>query len=155
YDLITGEPPPITQVGTVNLYTEEFFALLRSRLRPGGFVTYWLPLWDVGGAGARQIVRAFLDVFPGAVLLSGYGPELILVGRKGGPIEIDPELVAHNLRAVPALREDLRGLELATVPDLVGMLAATAPTLERATRGVAPLRDDHPMLEYAIRELEA
>ena len=34
------------------------------------------------------------------------------------------------------------------------MLAATAPTLERATRGTAPLRDDRPVLEYAIREVQ-
>jgi spermidine synthase len=155
YDLITGEPPPITHAGTVNLYTEEFFELLRSRLRPGGFVTYWLPLWQVGGAGARAIVRAFLDVFPGAVLLSGHGAELILVGRKGGSIELDPERAIRRLGELPALREDLRGIELATVPDLVGMLVATAPTLERATRGAPPLRDDRPMLEYAIRVVQA
>ncbi len=155
YDLITGEPPPITHAGAVNLYTEEFFELLRSRLRPGGFVTYWLPLWQVGGDGARAVVRAFLDVFPGAVLLSGHGPELILLGRKGGSIEIDPELATRRLGEVPTLREDLRGIELATVPDLVGMLAATAPTLEQATRNTAPLRDDRPMLEYAIREVQA
>jgi spermidine synthase len=155
YDLITGEPPPITHAGTFNLYTEEFFELLRSRLRPGGFVTYWLPLWQVGGAGARAVVRAFLDVFPGAVLLSGHGAELILVGRKGGSIELDPERAMSRLGELPALREDLRGIELATVPDLVGMLAATAPTLEQATRSTPPLRDDRPMLEYAIREVQA
>jgi hypothetical protein len=34
YDLITGEPPPITHAGTVNLYSKEYFELLRSRLRP-------------------------------------------------------------------------------------------------------------------------
>jgi spermidine synthase len=155
YDLITGEPPPITHAGAVNLYTREFFDLLHSRLRPGGFVTYWLPLWQVGGTAARAVVRAFLDVFPGAVLLSGHGTELILVGRKEGAIEIDPEQVKRRLDELPALREDLRGIELESIDDLVGMLAATAPTLERATRGAAPLRDDRPLLEYAIRELHA
>jgi spermidine synthase len=155
YDLITGEPPPITQAGVVNLYTREFFELLRSRLRPGGFATYWLPLGHVGEAVARSMVRAFLDAFPGAVLLSGHADELILVGRQQGRIEIDPEAVMRRVRAIPALREDLRGIELATVADLVGMLVATAPTLERATRGVPPLRDDHPILEYGIRPLQS
>jgi spermidine synthase len=155
YDLITGEPPPITHAGSVNLYTREFFALLHSRLRVGGFATYWLPLWQVGEDAARAIVRAFLDAFPGAVLLSGYGSELILVGRKQGSIEIDPERVMRRQDELPALREDLRGLELAGVDDLVGMLAATAPTLERATHGAAPLRDDRPLLEYALRALDS
>jgi hypothetical protein len=78
----------------------------------------------------------------------------MLVGRKDAPIEIDPERVKSYLAELPALREDLRGIELASVPDLVGMLAATAPTLERATRDTAPLTDDHPLLEYAIREMQ-
>lgn len=154
YDLITGEPPPITHAGVVNLYTLEFFELLRSRLRTGGFATYWLPLGHVGEAVARSIVRAFLDAFPGAVLLSGHADELILVGRKQGPIEIDPQLAMERVAALPALREDLRGIELDSVPDLVGLLAATTTTLEKATQGVAPLRDDLPTLEYGIRELQ-
>jgi spermidine synthase len=154
YDLITGEPPPITHAGVSNLYTEEFFALARSRLRRGGFVTYWLPLWQVGESTARAVIRAFLDVFPGAVLLSGYGPELILVGRKEAAIEIHPQQVLQRLNELPALREDLRGIELASIPDLVGMLVAASPGLEKATRGVSPLRDDRPLLEYAVRELQ-
>jgi spermidine synthase len=154
YDLITGEPPPITHAGVNNLYTEEFFALARSRLRRGGYVTYWLPLWQVGESAARAVIRGFLDVFPGAVLLSGYGPELILVGRKDAAIEIDPRQVRQRLNELPALREDLRGIELASISDLVGMLVAAAPGLARATSGASPLRDDRPLLEYAVRELQ-
>ncbi|HEX9710108.1 MAG TPA: fused MFS/spermidine synthase, partial [Candidatus Thermoplasmatota archaeon] len=44
FDLITGEPPPPQIANVVNLYTREYFALMRDRLREGGFVTYWLPL---------------------------------------------------------------------------------------------------------------
>jgi spermidine synthase len=155
YDLVTGEPPPITHAGVVNLYTREFFELVRSRLRPGGLATYWLPLGQVGDGAARSMVRAFLDVFPNAVLLSGYRTHLILVGRKGGRIEIDPAAVARRLASQPALRDDLRPLSLDSPVEIVGMLAATPETLERATRGVAPLRDDDPILEYAVHELQA
>jgi tetratricopeptide (TPR) repeat protein len=35
------------------------------------------------------------------------------------------------------------------------MLASSAETMERATRGVEPLRDDLPLLEYASRKLGA
>ena len=155
YDLVTGEPPPPTHVGVVNLYTREFFELARSRLRPGGWMTYWLPLHTVGESVARKMVRAFLDVFPQAVLLSGYRDELILVGRRQAPIEIHPDLVERRVAAVPGLRSELRGIALGSPVELVGMLAATTPTLERATRGVEPLRDDRPILEYGIRELQS
>jgi predicted membrane-bound spermidine synthase len=101
YDLITGEPPPIAHAGVVNLYSREFFELAASRLRPRGMLTYWLPLNQVGEEVARSIVRAFLDVFPGAVLLSGHGHQLILVGRKGGTLALDPERVRRALAGDP------------------------------------------------------
>ena len=44
YDLITAEPPPPMLAGVVNLYTREYFSLVRDRLAEGGMVTYWLPL---------------------------------------------------------------------------------------------------------------
>src|SRR6266542_2080847 len=44
YDIITGEPPPPKVAGSVNLYTEEFFSLMKSRLNEGGIATFWLPM---------------------------------------------------------------------------------------------------------------
>ena len=71
YDLITGEPPPIPHAGVVALYSREFFALARSRLRPGGLISYWFPIRQAAPDAARSLVRAFVDVFPESVLLSG------------------------------------------------------------------------------------
>ncbi|HEX8076704.1 MAG TPA: fused MFS/spermidine synthase, partial [Chthoniobacterales bacterium] len=36
YDIITGEPPPLKVAGAVNLYTEQFFSLMKVRLKDGG-----------------------------------------------------------------------------------------------------------------------
>ncbi len=44
YDLIIIDGnPPLYSSGTVNLYTKEFLALARSRLRPDGVLVLWLP----------------------------------------------------------------------------------------------------------------
>jgi predicted membrane-bound spermidine synthase len=155
YDLITGEPPPIAFAGVVNLYTREFFASAEERLRPGGFVTYWLPAIQVGEEAARAVVAAFVEVFPESVLLSGWRHQLILVGRKGAPIELDPERMRRRVEQVPGLHRELRWLSMDRPADVVAMLAATAETLERATRGHPPVSDDHPQLEYASRMLRA
>ena len=153
YDLITGEPPPLPHAGVVNLYTREFFELVRSRLRPGGIATYWLPAFQIGEAATRAVVRAFLDVFPGALLLDAHTQQLILVGRRDGPLEFDPARLREQLQASPALARDLRWSSLDRAAEWVGTFAASAATLERATAGVAPLSDDRPRLEYESREL--
>src|SRR5207247_2141215 len=47
YDVITGEPPPPKIVGAVNLYTEQFFALMSARLKENGIATFWLPIYQL------------------------------------------------------------------------------------------------------------
>ena len=49
YDLITLEPPPIGYAGVAALYSREFYALARTRLKPSGYVSQWLPAYQVPG----------------------------------------------------------------------------------------------------------
>jgi spermidine synthase len=148
YDLVTGEPPPIAYAGVVNLYTREFFALARSRLRPGGLFSYWFPISQVTEDVARSLVAAFVEVFPDSVLLSGFENELILLGANGPLPSVDPQRLAEEIGADPALARDLRAVYLDRPEDFVGAFAASADTMRRASRGVQPVTDDHPALEY-------
>ncbi len=63
YDIISGEPPPPKVAGSVNLYTEEFFSLVNSRLKEGGIATFWLPLNLLKVDEAKAILRAFHNAF--------------------------------------------------------------------------------------------
>ena len=149
FDLITLEPPPIAFAGVGSLYSREFYELARSRLRPGAYLTQWLPLSQVPPATALSMVRAFIDVFPQAVLLSGWMDELILMGRNGGPPAIDPARVEARLAAAPRLREELARIQLGTLTELVGTFVAAADTLSAATEPYPPATDDYPIQEYA------
>ncbi len=148
YDLITGEPPPIAFAGVVSLYTREFFELARSRLRPGGIVSYWLPIRQVSAGAALSVVRTFVEVFPDSVLLSGAGSELILLGSLGGPPQLDLARIRSRLAALPAVAEDLHRVYLDRPQELVGTFAASADTMRRASARARPLMDDRPTLEY-------
>jgi spermidine synthase len=148
YDLVTLEPPPIAQAGVGALYAREFYALAKSRLRAGGFLTQWLPAYQVRADAAISMVRAFLDVFPDAVLLSGYERHLILVGRKGAPNQIDPTELRARLLDRPLVRQDLEKIDLGSARAILGTFAAAGATLDMATAGVAPASDDWPVSEY-------
>jgi len=149
YDLITLEPPPINLAGVSALYSREFYELARSRLRPGGFVTQWLPPKQVSAEAVLAAVRAFMEVFPQAVLVSGTGLELILMGTAADSIEIDPARVARALSERPAVRDDLGRFSMARLTEIIGSFVSDAATMERVTEGVPPLTDDMPIMEYA------
>ncbi|MGH7287715.1 MAG: tetratricopeptide repeat protein, partial [Myxococcota bacterium] len=148
YDLITGEPPPITQAGVVALYSREFFALARSRLRPGGLISYWLPIRQAMPDVARSLVRSFVEVFPDSVLLSGGRTELILLGRVGGSPQLDPEHVRTRLAELPQVAKDLHGVYLGRLQELFSTFVASAETMRYASLRARALTDDRPALEY-------
>ena len=153
YDLITLEPPPIAHAGVAALYSEEFYALARTRLKPKGFMSQWLPVYQVPAASTLAMIRAFLDVFPQSVLVSGATDDLLLVGANDSRIEIDPTRVATAIANAPALQADLQRVDLGSAREIVGMFLASPQSLADATRASAPVTDDRPIQEYGVRSL--
>jgi len=149
YDLVTLEPPPINFTGVAALYSKEFYALVRDRLRAGGFVSQWLPIGQVPPATVRSMVRALVEVFPNAILVNGDSSDFILLGRKDRPITLDPVALARRLDANPPVRADLQRTEIGTDTEIFGMFAADAYRLKVGAGQSLPVTDDLPMLEYA------
>jgi spermidine synthase len=155
YDLITLEPPPIAHAGVGALYSREFYALARARLTSGGYLSQWLPAYQVPAETSLAMVRAFVDVFPNAVLLSGMQAELLLIGTTADRLELDPSVLALALAKEPDVLADLGRVDLAGVKEIVGTFLGSPETLARATRGSTPVSDDRPLQEYGVRSVLA
>jgi spermidine synthase len=152
YDLIALEPPPIGYAGVASLYSEEFYQLARTRLRPDGFVSQWLPAYQVPTATTLSMIRSFVDVFPQSVLLSGAQADLILIGANNR-IEVDPNQLFAALTQRASVRADLARVDLGTPREIVGMFVGSATTLANATRNAVPVTDDRPVQEFGVRSL--
>ena len=155
YDLITLEPPPISFAGVANLYSSEFYRLARDRLRANGYISQWLPAYQVHEASVRSIVRSFVDIFPQAVLLAAADRQLILLGKKSEEIYIVPEHLQAALAKNPAVARDLARVHLATPTEIIGTFLASAETLARAVKDASPVTDDNPIMEYSIGSINA
>ena len=151
YDLIALEPPPIAHAGVGALYSSEFYALARARLTAKGYISQWLPAYQVPADTTLAMIRAFVDIFPQAVLLCGTNQELLLVGTTDSRIEIDPNRLAMALADAPAVQSDLRRIGLGTITDIVGTFVAAPRTLHEATRAQGPVTDDRPIQEYGAK----
>lgn len=151
YDLITLEPPPIAFAGVGALYSREFYALAKSRLAPGGLVSQWLPAYQVTPEVARAMAASFVAEFPDAVLLSGHGAELILLGSKGGDAKLHLDAVHRRLAQRPGVAQDLGQFELGTDDQLVALYVASAGELQQYVAGSPRVTDDRPLNEYGAR----
>ena len=153
YDLIALEPPPIAYAGVASLYSTEFYRLARTRLTSQGYISQWLPAYQVPASTTLAMIRSFVDVFPQAVLLSGAAGELLLVGTPGPRIEIEPDRLMRAIAQRPGVAADLQRLDLGTPREIVGTFVGSPTRLAAATRNADAVTDDRPVQEYGVRSL--
>jgi spermidine synthase len=143
YDIITGEPPPPKVAGSVNLYTEEFFSLMNTRLKEGGIATFWLPIYQLKIDEAKTILRAFHNAFPNASVWAGPDEEWIMMGIKGPGEKIAAEDIRRLWRD-PRIGPDLRRIGVEVPQQLAALFVMDGEEIERITRDIAPLTDFYP-----------
>ena len=93
FDIIEADALRPTSAYSGNLYSEAYFTLVRSRLKPNGLAATWVP--------TVRISNTFVKVFPYVAQLPG-----VLIGSNE-PFEIDPTAMAQRL-AAPRIRDHYR-----------------------------------------------
>ncbi len=150
YDVITIDPPPpVEAAGSSLLYSREFYAVVRKRLRPGGILQQWLP----GGEPlvVASVARALADSFPHVRTFrypEGWGIHFLASLSPIPPASaselatrLPPRAAADLVEwgPAPTPAEQFRAILAGEVP--VSSLIAIVPR--------APaLRDDRPLNEY-------
>jgi spermidine synthase len=147
YDVITLEPPPPSAAGVVNLYSRDFYELVRSRLEQGGLMAQWWPLPAQNDEDSRSLVRSFLDVFPHASAWTTELHEVLLVGSMS-PLELDGVRIERRwARGEVAARLGEVGIESPAA--LLATWLTDRAGLERYAGDAPPVTDDRPRIEHA------
>ncbi len=147
YDVITLEPPPPSAAGVVNLYSSDFYALARTRLRPGGLFAQWLPIATQNDEDSRSLVRSFLDVFPHASLWTTELHEMLLIGSLE-PLALDAGRIAARFSDAE-LAAALRAVGVASPAALLGTWITDRAGLAAYAGDGPPVTDDRPRIEHA------
>jgi spermidine synthase len=142
YDIVTADAIVPMFAGAGNLYSAEYFRLMRRVLGPGGLVVQWV--WGTE-AEYKAIARTFLSVFPNTtVWLDGS----LLVGSLE-PLKIRRQDFDWKL-GLPGRAQGLRDMDVASYEDLRRAFKA-GPDELRAFVGDGPiLTDDRPLAEYFL-----
>jgi spermidine synthase len=152
YDaIIVDPPPPVQTAGSSLLYSEEFYAVAKQRLVPGGILQQWLPEADAPtqASAARAIKNSFayVRVFPG---IQGWGWHF-LASEHPIPKRTAAELVA---RMPPSAVSDMMEWGPAASPeDQVNLLLSHESSTDAVialSPATAALDDDRPINEFFL-----
>jgi spermidine synthase len=154
YDIITSDPIHPWVKGMASLYTTEYFELCKRHLKPGGFVTQWVPLYESSMEAARTEIATFFEAFPngtiwGNVNTDGAGYDLVLMGQVE-PLKIDPEAMQRRLVSpgYERFRQALFEAGYPTAVDLLSTYTAQATDLKEWSKGAEINRDRNLRLQY-------
>ena len=145
YDVIISEPSNPWMAGLANLYTHEFFCLVRNRLNNNGIFVQWIHSYQMDWETFALVGRTFCHVFPKSLLVrtAPYvgGGDWLLIGLKGEK-ELNLENAFNNL---PFIRQS-KSITLLNPKSLYGLI--TSEDLQRLF-GPGPINTDNmPRLEF-------
>jgi spermidine synthase len=142
YDVVTADVIHPIYAGSGNLYSAEYFRLIRSVLKPGGLVLQWAAGTD---AEYKLIARTFASVFPETTV---WADGSLLVGALE-PLRLRPSDFERKLER-PGDAQGIHDLGISTFDQLLKMYRA-GPEELRAFVGAGPvLTDDRPLVEYFL-----
>jgi spermidine synthase len=153
FDAITSDPLDPWVKGAATLYSEEFFTLAKSKLRPGGVVTLFVQLYESNTAAVKSEIGTFMKVFPNSVVWgntnNGQGYDLVLMGQ-AEPIKINLDEMEAKLRSpeFAEVAQSLREIGFNSATELFATYAGQPTDLAPWLKDAQINRDRNLRLQY-------
>jgi spermidine synthase len=149
YDLILSDSNHPRFRGNAALYARDYIANCSRRLRPGGLLSTWLPLYGMSVDDIRGILKSFRAVFPHVqVWYENVEPnENTIVIASLEPITIDPSSLTRRL-AEERVARDLAEVGIISTDQLLDFFLLGDRAVSEFSRTGRLNTDDHPTLEF-------
>jgi spermidine synthase len=144
YDIIISEPSNPWMAGVNNLFTTEFYTLVKRRLNAHGIFCQWIQSYEMSDETLKVLLDTLTDSFPHVHLFGSYmGSDLIFIAS------MEPIALAPGAEKVfpdaPAVAADLLKVGVGNVADL-GLLYTSA--VSRPAEGGLRNNDDNSLIQY-------
>jgi tetratricopeptide (TPR) repeat protein len=152
YDVIVSIPSNPSVAGVSNLYTVDFYRLVRERLTPSGVFLGWMQLYHISEEVLWTAAASLLEVFPHVAVFQPSRHVMFLASQQ--PIQVPWETYLARSSA-PAVERGLRLLDFREPMEVLAHFVGTESVLEASLKGVSQRNtDDNVWLEHQMaREL--
>jgi spermidine synthase len=148
YDVIISEPSNPWMTVAANLFTEDFFHMARTRVRPGGIFCQWIQNYYLPAEDLRSIVAAFRSAFPNVLLFETFGGvDLLLLGSEE-PLALDLEAMEQRMAELK-VRMDLGRVGMRNPVDVLSLFRLGTDEVRRLVDGAPRNTDDNARVEFS------
>ncbi|MGH7795736.1 MAG: fused MFS/spermidine synthase [Candidatus Binatia bacterium] len=148
YDVITAEPSNPWIAGIANLYTREFYQVIKSKIKDDGIFAQWFHNYSMSPDDFRMVFRTFVEAFPHVSLWSMKESDFLLIGSKKEQVFNYPAVkqIYDNNKM---LQSDFDYLGLSDVYAVQGFYRMNREGFLEFSKGAAINTDDGAELEFS------
>lgn len=148
YDVVISEPSNPWMTVASNLFTREFFAAARRRVRPGGIFCQWFQVYSLTPEDLRSLLATFRTAFPNMLVFGvGDASDLIVLGSDR-PIPLDWTALSGRMTELP-IAVDLARVGIRRPEDLLAQVYMDSPEVGAYVQGARLNTDDNALIEFS------
>lgn len=148
YDVITAEPSNPWIAGIANLYTREFYQVIKSKIKDDGIFAQWFHNYSMSPDDFRMVFRTFVEAFPHVSLWAMKESDFLLIGSKQEH-PFDYAAVKQIYDNNPMLRSDFEYLGMSDVYAVQGFYRMDRDGFLAFSKGADINTDDGAQLEFS------
>jgi spermidine synthase len=148
YDVIISEPSNPWMTVASNLFTEDFFRMARTRVKPGGIFSQWIQNYYLPAEDLRSIVAAFHDSFRYVLLFETYGGVDLLMMGSDEPLVLDLDELGERMGELQ-VRMDLGRVGIRAPLHVVSLYRLGTEEIARLIEGAPRNTDDNARVEFS------
>ncbi|MBL7100463.1 MAG: fused MFS/spermidine synthase [Nanoarchaeota archaeon] len=158
YDIITSEPADPWQSTSTNLYSKEFYEIVREHLNENGLFAQWVPIYEFSVKDFRIFYNTFQSVFPHVIafgnardeIIDNYKvptTEIILIGSNE-EIKLDWDEISQKIEN-SEIKSDFEFIKIKDLDALKNLFYFTDEGMEGYGAEAPMVTDNKPVLEFS------
>jgi spermidine synthase len=148
YDVIAAEPSNPWIAGIANLYTREFYAVVKSKLKPDGVFGQWFHNYSMSPDDFKMVFHTFTDAFPYVTVWGMKESDFLMVGSMQPQVFRYPE-VKEVFDKNEVLKSDFAELGLTDPYAVLGFYRMSREGAVAFAEGASFNTDDGAQLEFS------
>lgn len=135
FDIITSDPIHPWVKGAAALYSKQYYEYCIQRLKPGGIVTQWVPLYESNEAAVKSELATFFNVFPHGTVwgndVGGEGYDVVMLGQTA-PLKVNFQQLQDRLDQSDHrdVKSSLEAIDLGTALSLMAKYAGNRSSMD-------------------------
>ena len=149
YDIIAAQPSHPWLARASNVFTKEFFSLVKLRLNEGGVYGQWVNLFHMDATTLKSLLRAFYEVFPEGMTFANLDSGDFIMFGSDSPIVFNYDRIEKRLHE-PKIKAALNFHEIYLARDLMWYFALSRDEAVAASKDVPANTDTNILSEVRL-----